>query len=81
NREDNDYGSLDPKCYLHREDYRSLDPKISLPHLKSVKFMHFHGKSQELHAIKIFLSYAGFLETVTIVASPRVSKDLNIQLK
>ncbi|KAI3944144.1 hypothetical protein MKW92_015680 [Papaver armeniacum] len=64
---DGDCGSLD-------------DPKCSLPHLKSIKLTNFHGKPLELHAIKLFLNYAGFLETVTIEASPWLSRHHKKQL-
>ncbi|KAI3849475.1 hypothetical protein MKX03_033767 [Papaver bracteatum] len=53
----------------------SLDPKYSLPHLKSIKVKYFNGEPTELNAIKLFLKYLSFLETVTIVASPGLSKD------
>ncbi|KAI3930258.1 hypothetical protein MKW92_033835 [Papaver armeniacum] len=58
----------------------SLDPKCSPPHLKSIKFMYFDGEPEELNAVKIFLKYARFLETVTIVASPKLSRDQKEQL-
>ncbi|KAI3845941.1 hypothetical protein MKX03_013626 [Papaver bracteatum] len=61
-----------------REEYDgcwSLDPICSLPHLKSIKFKYFDGEPVELDAIKLFLKCAGFLETVTIVASLGLSKD------
>ncbi|KAI3975400.1 hypothetical protein MKX01_004487 [Papaver californicum] len=54
---------------------RPLDPKSSLLHLKSIIFKNFEGQPMELNAIKLFLKYAGFLEIVTIVASPWPSKD------
>ncbi|KAI3870336.1 hypothetical protein MKX03_001471 [Papaver bracteatum] len=53
----------------------SLDPKCSPPHLKSIKLKYFNGELVELNAIKLILKYAGFLETVTIVASDNLSKD------
>ncbi|KAI3897264.1 hypothetical protein MKX03_036614 [Papaver bracteatum] len=59
------------------DDWRSLDPKCSLPHLKSIKFMNFERWRIQLNAIKLFLEYAGFLETVTIVASPELSNQTN----
>ncbi|KAI3902763.1 hypothetical protein MKW92_008215, partial [Papaver armeniacum] len=58
-----------------------LDPKSSPPLLESIKFMHFDGEPTELNAIKHFLRYIGFLETLTIVASPRLSNDHKKQLK
>ncbi|XP_026418281.1 F-box protein At4g09920-like [Papaver somniferum] len=62
------------------DDCWSLDPKGSLPHLKSIKFINFRGGPMELTAIKLFLKYAGFLETVTIVASPELSNHTNEQV-
>ncbi|KAI3983331.1 hypothetical protein MKX01_013398 [Papaver californicum] len=62
------------------DDCWSLDPKCSLPHLKSIKFINFEGSPMELNAIKLFLNYTGFLETVTIVASPELSNHTNEQV-
>ncbi|KAI3954530.1 hypothetical protein MKW92_033544, partial [Papaver armeniacum] len=58
----------------------SLGPKCSPPHLKSIKFKNFYGEQREVNAVKIFLKHAIFLETVTIVASPVLSKDQKKQL-
>ncbi|KAI3902764.1 hypothetical protein MKW92_008216, partial [Papaver armeniacum] len=55
-----------------------VDLKCSLPHLKSIAFKEFHGRLIELNAIKFFLKYASFLQTVTIVASQGLSKDLQL---
>ncbi|KAI3836745.1 hypothetical protein MKX03_019915 [Papaver bracteatum] len=62
------------------DDCWSLDPKCSPPHIKSIKFMYFHGGPMELNVIKFFLKYARFLETVTIVDSPLLYKDRKKQL-
>ncbi|KAI3832421.1 hypothetical protein MKX03_020655 [Papaver bracteatum] len=56
------------------DEVHQIDPKCSLPRLKSIKFIYFNGGQMELNAIKLFLKYASFLETVTIVASPELSK-------
>ncbi|KAI3954534.1 hypothetical protein MKW92_033548, partial [Papaver armeniacum] len=61
------------------DDCWSLDPKCSPPHLKLIKFMYFGGEPMELNAIKFFLKYVGFLESVTIVASPNLREDLGKQ--
>ncbi|KAI3849476.1 hypothetical protein MKX03_033768, partial [Papaver bracteatum] len=58
----------------------SLDPKYSLPNLKSIKVGYFDGEPAELNAIKLFLKYAGFLETVTIVASPLLCENHEEQI-
>ncbi|KAI3844107.1 hypothetical protein MKW92_023149, partial [Papaver armeniacum] len=58
----------------------SFDPKYSLPPLKSIKVKYFNGESAELNAIKLFLKYLSFLETVTIVASPGLCKDHKEQI-
>lgn len=58
----------------------SLDPKYSLPNLKSIKVEYFNGYWMELNAIKLFLKCLSFLETVTIVASSRLSKNHKEQI-
>ncbi|KAI3846498.1 hypothetical protein MKW92_035117 [Papaver armeniacum] len=63
------------------DDCWSLDPKCSLPHLKFIKFKYFDGGRMELNGIKVFLKCAGFLETVTVVASPVLSKNHQHQLR
>ncbi|KAI3968430.1 hypothetical protein MKW92_012694 [Papaver armeniacum] len=59
----------------------SLEPKCSLLHLRSVKFSCFYGIPEELDAIKLFLTCAGVLETLTIVASPHLSRNYEEQTK
>ncbi|RZC81918.1 hypothetical protein C5167_044491 [Papaver somniferum] len=63
-----------------QNDDWSLDPNCSPPHLKSIKFKKFDGEQKELNAVRFFLKYFGFLETVTIVASESLSKDHKKQL-
>ncbi|KAI3881947.1 hypothetical protein MKX03_029549 [Papaver bracteatum] len=56
----------------------SLSPYGSPPKLKSLKslkFMDFQGVRPELNVIKLFLKYARFLETVTVVPSDEFSED------
>ncbi|KAI3862032.1 hypothetical protein MKW92_016336 [Papaver armeniacum] len=57
------------------DDDWSLGPFGSPPNLKSLKFMNFQGVPAELNVIKLFLKYARFLETVTVVASDKFSAD------
>ncbi|XP_026398274.1 F-box protein At4g22280-like [Papaver somniferum] len=52
-----------------------LDPKSSLPRLKSIIFKVFEGQPEELNAVKLFLKYAGVLESLTIEASYWLSTD------
>ncbi|KAI3840525.1 hypothetical protein MKX03_014224 [Papaver bracteatum] len=66
---------------IEEDDCWSLDPKCSLPHLKSIKFKFFKGEPVEVNAIKVFLKYPGFFGTVTIVASPSLSKMRQLNLK
>ncbi|KAI3830709.1 hypothetical protein MKX03_009910 [Papaver bracteatum] len=58
----------------------SVDPICSPPFLKSIKFKQVDGKPEEQNAIKFLLKYAGFLESVTIVASQGLSEDHKKQL-
>ncbi|KAI3915433.1 hypothetical protein MKW92_040936 [Papaver armeniacum] len=57
------------------DDGWSLDPTYSLPHLKSINFEDVNRGWMELNGIKLFLKYAGSIETVTVRASPSFSKD------
>ncbi|KAI3832422.1 hypothetical protein MKX03_020656 [Papaver bracteatum] len=72
-------GSVEIPC-LEDDDCWSLDPKYSPPHLQLIKFEYFQGKPMELNAIKLFLKYFDYLETVTIVASSKLSDDRDKQI-
>ncbi|KAI3936366.1 hypothetical protein MKW92_049475, partial [Papaver armeniacum] len=60
---------------VENDDCWSLDPKCWPPHLKLIKFKNFEGNPMELNAINLFMKYARFLQSVTIVASLRLSED------
>ncbi|KAI3884052.1 hypothetical protein MKW92_042148, partial [Papaver armeniacum] len=68
-------------CDGEDNDSWSVDAECSLQHLKSVEFKDFDGEPVELDAIKLFLKSAGVLETMTIVASPSLSRNYEAQTK